>query len=59
VAIAVLDTWIFRGALARMARYKRLTCPEKIRVIERGEERAVSFVWLLAGEWASPEYAKI
>jgi AraC-like DNA-binding protein len=33
-----------------MARYKQLTCPEEIRVIERGHECMVQFVWLQAHE---------
>ena len=33
-----------------MARYKRLTCPEEIRIVERGSECAVEFVWLLADQ---------
>jgi AraC-like DNA-binding protein len=54
IAIAALYTRSFRDALARMARYKRLTCPEEIRVIEHGKECAVEFVWLLAEEPEPP-----
>jgi AraC-like DNA-binding protein len=31
-----------------MARYKQLTCPEEIRLVEGGDECAVQFIWLLA-----------
>src|SRR6266704_5522469 len=48
IAIAALYTRCFRDALDRIARYKRLTCPEEIRTVERGKESAVEFVWLLA-----------
>lgn len=48
VAIAALCTQTFRDALQRMARYKQLTCPEKIEMLERRDECAVRFVWLLA-----------
>jgi len=52
-AIAALYSRSFRDAIERVARYKRLTCPEEIRVVERGGECAVEFVWLLA-EQAEP-----
>src|SRR5208282_2158663 len=52
-AIAALYSRSFRDALERMARYKRLTCPEEIRIVERGQECAVEFAWLLA-EQAEP-----
>jgi AraC-like DNA-binding protein len=48
IAIAALYTRSFRDALQRLARYKQLTCPEEIRVVERRDECAVQFVWLLA-----------
>jgi AraC-like DNA-binding protein len=50
IAIAALYTRSFRDALHRMARYKRLTCPEEIRIVDHGDESAVQFVWLLADE---------
>jgi len=50
IAIAALYARSFRDALQRMARCKQLTCPEKIRLVERGEEWAVHFTWLLAHE---------
>jgi AraC-like DNA-binding protein len=54
IAIAALYTRSFRDALDRMARYKRLTCPEEIRILPRGKECAVQFVWLLAGDAEPP-----
>src|ERR1700689_4428922 len=50
IAIAALYTRSFRDALQRMARYKQLTCPEEIRIAERGNECTVQFIWLLADE---------
>jgi AraC-like DNA-binding protein len=50
VAIAALYTRSFRDALQRLARYKQLTCPEEIRIVERNGECAVRFKWLLARE---------
>jgi len=50
ITIAALCTRSFRDALQRMARYKQLTCPEKIDLLERGNECAVHFTWLLAHE---------
>jgi len=48
IAIAALYTRSFRDALQRMARYKQLTCPEEIRLLERGDEYVVQFRWLEA-----------
>jgi AraC-like DNA-binding protein len=50
IAIAALCTRSFRDALQRLGRYKQLTCPEKIEIIERRDECAVYFHWLLAEE---------
>jgi AraC-like DNA-binding protein len=50
VAIAALCTRSLRDALQRLARYKQLTCPEKIEIIEQNDECAVRFDWLLAEE---------
>jgi AraC-like DNA-binding protein len=49
-AIAALYSRSFRDALARLARYKQLTCPEEIHVFERNGECAIQFKWLLASE---------
>jgi AraC-like DNA-binding protein len=54
IAIAALFTRSFRDALNRIARYKRLTSPQEIRISERGKECAVEFVWLLAEVTESP-----
>src|SRR4030088_2964487 len=48
IAIAALYSRSFGDALNRIARYKRLTSPQEIRIEERGKECAVEFVWLLA-----------
>jgi AraC-like DNA-binding protein len=54
VAIAALYTRSFRDALDKLARYKRLTCPEEIRIFTRGNECSVEFVWLLADQPEPP-----
>jgi AraC-like DNA-binding protein len=54
IAIAALCTRSFRDALQRMARYKQLTCPEVIEMVEQGNECAVHFQWLLATEEEPP-----
>ena len=54
IAIAALFTRSFRDALNRVARYKRLTSPQEIRLLERGNECAVEFVWLSAEIAESP-----
>ncbi|MGA8034857.1 MAG: AraC family transcriptional regulator [Candidatus Acidiferrales bacterium] len=48
ISIAALYAYSLGDALERMARYKQLTCPEKIHAIERGDECRVQFEWLLA-----------
>jgi len=48
IAIAALCARTFRDSLDRMARYKRLVCPEELRITERGSECSVQFAWLLA-----------
>src|SRR6516162_6885642 len=50
IKIAALSARSFGDALHRMSRYKQLTCPEEIRLVDRGNECAVQFVWLLAHE---------
>jgi AraC-like DNA-binding protein len=54
VCIAALYAQSLRDALQRLARYKQLTCPEEIRLAERGSECAVQFAWLLAHENEPP-----
>jgi AraC-like DNA-binding protein len=48
IKIAALSTRSLRSAIERLSRYKQLTCPEKIEMVERGNECAVQFHWLLA-----------
>src|SRR5438105_435701 len=50
VKIAAISARSFRDAIERISRYKQLTCPEEIRIVKRGSESAVQFVWLLAHE---------
>src|SRR6266567_9045473 len=54
IKLAALSARSFRDAVERLSRYKQLTCPEEIRVVERGNECAVQFVWLLAHEQEPP-----
>src|SRR5262245_26950793 len=49
-SLAALSASSFRDALARLGRYKLLTCPEELRVDERAGEARVQFRWLLAQE---------
>src|SRR5438105_13119384 len=48
IAIAALYTRSFRDAMDRIARYKRLTGPQEIRIVAGGKECAVEFLWLLS-----------
>jgi len=50
IAIAAISTRSFRDAVGRIGRYKQLTCPEKLELVEHGSECAVHFTWLLADE---------
>ncbi len=50
ITIAALCTRSFRDALGRMARYKQLTCPEKLDIMEQDGECRVHFNFLLAQE---------
>jgi AraC-like DNA-binding protein len=50
VKLAALSARSFRDAVERSARYKQLTCPEEIRLLEGRNECAVQFMWLLAHE---------
>ena len=49
-AIAAVCSRSFRDALQRIARYKRLTCPEQIRVRASGDEASVEFIYTEADE---------
>jgi len=59
IAIAALCTRSFRDALQRLARYKQLTCPEKVEMLEVGDELGVRFLWLLAHEAEPPLLADL
>ena len=59
IAIAALYSRTFGEALQRMARYKRLTAPEEIRVSERGGECAVEFLWLLGERTEAPVWVDL
>jgi AraC-like DNA-binding protein len=50
IAMTAVSARCLRDALERLARYKQLTCPEELRVTERGGECRVRFRWLLAEE---------
>jgi len=52
--LAALSARSFQDAVERLSRYKQLTCPEEIRLVQRGNECAVQFVWLLAHEQEPP-----
>jgi AraC-like DNA-binding protein len=54
IAIAAVSARSFRDALQRLARYKQLTCPEALHVVEHGDESRVQFQWLLAQETEPP-----
>jgi AraC-like DNA-binding protein len=54
VKLAAISARSFRNAIERTSRYKQLTCPEEIRLVERGNECAVQFLWLLAHEQEPP-----
>jgi AraC-like DNA-binding protein len=54
IAIAALCARSFRDALARVARYKQLTCPEELVVISKGGECEVRFTWMLTHQTEPP-----
>ncbi len=49
-AIAAVCSRTFRDALQRIARYKKITCPEQIRVRTSADEAFVEFIYLQAEE---------
>lgn len=49
-AIAAVCSRSFRDALQRIGRYKKLTCPEDIRVRTSGDEASVEFIYTQAKE---------
>jgi AraC-like DNA-binding protein len=54
IAIAALYTRSFRDAIERMSRYKQLTCPEQIKLTEKGSESTIQFKWMMAKEEEPP-----
>jgi AraC-like DNA-binding protein len=50
LGLTAISARTLRDALARLARYKQLTCPEELQVSEHGDECRVRFRWLLAEE---------
>src|SRR5215813_6027605 len=54
IKLAALSARSFRDAIQRTARYKQITCPEKIRLVERRDECAIKFDWVLAHEQEPP-----
>ncbi len=54
IGMTAISARSLRDVLARLERYKQLTCPEEIRVTERGDECRVRFRWLLAEETEPP-----
>ncbi len=51
-SFAALHSETFGEALARLARYKRLSCPEEINIVQFGGQTSISFHWLCAQELA-------
>ncbi len=51
-SLSALHSANFGDALRKLARYKRLICPEDIRVDVRRGEAAVTFLWLMADGFA-------
>lgn len=54
IKIAAISARTFRDAIERISRYKQLICPEEIRIVDRGNEAAVQFVWILAHDKEPP-----
>lgn len=54
IGIAAVSARSLRDALARLTRYKQLTCPEELQATEKGDECRVRFKWLLAQETEPP-----
>jgi AraC-like DNA-binding protein len=52
--IAALHSESFLDAIQRIARYKKLTCPEEIRLTRAGDECAVEFLFLLGARAEPP-----
>ena len=54
LAIAAVTARSFRDAIERLDRYKKLTCPEELVVVDQGNESRVEFRYLLAEETEPP-----
>lgn len=54
ISTAAVASRSFRDALGRLARYKRLVCPEELVLQERGDECRVRMRYLLAAETEPP-----
>lgn len=54
MGLAALSSENFGAAIDRMAKYKRLTCPEKIVQEKDDQEWSIQFRWLLADEIEPP-----
>ncbi len=54
IGLAALSSENFGAAIAQMARYKQLTCPEEILQEKVDEEWSIQFRWLLADEVEPP-----
>ena len=54
IGLAALSTENFGSAIAQMARYKQLTCPEEILQEKDDEQWSIQFRWLLADEVEPP-----
>jgi hypothetical protein len=52
ICLAALSASTFRDAIERAGRYKQITCPEDIRVVDAGRESRVQFRWLLTRDKA-------
>src|SRR5438093_449921 len=54
VKIAAISARAVRDAIARLTRYKQLTCPVASRIVDRGNESDVQVGWLLAHDHEPP-----
>jgi AraC-like DNA-binding protein len=59
LAIAALCARSLRDAVERVARYKQLTCPERVLASERGGEFTIQFEWSLARDLEPPLLADL
>ena len=49
-SMAAMHAPSFGQALAKLARYKRLVCPEEVQIVQHGGEAAVQFRWVLTND---------